>query len=245
MTGALIALILTIAIVGLVLFFKRNKGDESIIEDIPLELEENENDYNILEREDDKNSDEYFTDRKNSSQSIKGDILENIDIDLCVEYIARLLLYSEGYTDEKPEPPISEKDSLFEEAARLIVIHQQGSTSLVQRKFAIGYNRAGRIMDQLEQAGIVSQTQGSKPRHVLISDELILEKALDKFNANCLSEAVINAVEEKYYDKIQNRKELMIQIIESEKKLEELQRLDAEKEEIRQKLLEKRAKKRN
>ena len=51
-------------------------------------------------------------------------------------------------------------DPLFSDAARLIVIHQQGSTSLIQRKFAIGYNRAGRIMDQLEKAGIVGPSEG-------------------------------------------------------------------------------------
>ncbi|MDD3036790.1 DNA translocase FtsK [Bacteroides sp.] len=62
-------------------------------------------------------------------------------------------------------------DPLFEDAARLVVIHQQGSTSLIQRKFAIGYNRAGRIMDQLEKAGIVGPTQGSKARDVLCMDE--------------------------------------------------------------------------
>lgn len=62
-------------------------------------------------------------------------------------------------------------DPLFEDAARLIVIHQQGSTSLIQRKFSIGYNRAGRVMDQLEKAGIVGPTQGSKPRDVLCVDE--------------------------------------------------------------------------
>lgn len=62
-------------------------------------------------------------------------------------------------------------DDMFEEAARLIVIHQQGSTSLLQRKFAVGYNRAGRLMDQLEAAGVVGPAQGSKPREVLISDE--------------------------------------------------------------------------
>ena len=69
-------------------------------------------------------------------------------------------------------------DPLFEEAARLIVIHQQGSTSLIQRKFAIGYNRAGRLMDQLEKAGIVGPTQGSKPRDVLCMDETDLENKM-------------------------------------------------------------------
>ena len=62
-------------------------------------------------------------------------------------------------------------DPLFEEAARLIIYHQQGSTSLIQRKFSIGYNRAGRIMDQLEHAGIVGPTNGSKARDVLCVDE--------------------------------------------------------------------------
>jgi len=74
---------------------------------------------------------------------------------------------------------LSDKDPLFEEAARLIVVHQQGSTSLIQRKFSIGYNRAGRLMDQLEAAGIVGSVQGSKPREVFIADEYSLEKLLD------------------------------------------------------------------
>jgi S-DNA-T family DNA segregation ATPase FtsK/SpoIIIE len=74
---------------------------------------------------------------------------------------------------------LNDKDPLFDEAARLIVVHQQGSTSLIQRKFSIGYNRAGRLMDQLEAAGIVGSTQGSKPREVFIADEYSLEKLLD------------------------------------------------------------------
>ncbi len=66
---------------------------------------------------------------------------------------------------------MSKVDDMFEDAARLIVIHQQGSTSLIQRKFSIGYNRAGRIMDQLERAGIVGPAEGSKPRQVLCDTE--------------------------------------------------------------------------
>jgi len=73
---------------------------------------------------------------------------------------------------------IGERDPLFEEAARLIVIHQQGSTSLIQRKFAIGYNRAGRIVDQLETAGIIGPNEGSKARQVLVEDEFQLENLL-------------------------------------------------------------------
>ncbi|MDR0658671.1 MAG: DNA translocase FtsK [Mediterranea sp.] len=70
-------------------------------------------------------------------------------------------------------------DPLFEEAARLIVIHQQGSTSLIQRKFSIGYNRAGRIMDQLEKAGITGPSEGSKPRQVMCMTEADLEMLLN------------------------------------------------------------------
>lgn len=75
------------------------------------------------------------------------------------------------------------KDALFEDAARLIVLHQQGSTSLIQRKMKLGYNRAGRIMDQLEGAGIVGPFEGSKAREVLILDEYALEQFLDNLNS--------------------------------------------------------------
>ncbi|MBF1451737.1 FtsK/SpoIIIE family DNA translocase [Prevotella pallens] len=69
-------------------------------------------------------------------------------------------------------------DPLFEDAARTIVLNQQGSTSMIQRRFSIGYNRAGRLMDQMEKAGIVGTAQGSKPREVLIGDEMSLESLL-------------------------------------------------------------------
>jgi S-DNA-T family DNA segregation ATPase FtsK/SpoIIIE len=76
------------------------------------------------------------------------------------------------------EIDLSDRDALFDEAARLIVLHQQGSTSLIQRKLKLGYNRAGRIVDQLEAAGVVGPFEGSKAREVLIQDEVSLERLL-------------------------------------------------------------------
>ncbi len=75
---------------------------------------------------------------------------------------------------------LKKRDSMFDEAARLVVQHQQGSTSLIQRKLSIGYNRAGRIIDQLEAAGIVGTFEGSKARDVLCSDFIALEQILKR-----------------------------------------------------------------
>lgn len=73
-------------------------------------------------------------------------------------------------------------DPYFDEAAHAIVISQQGSTSMIQRRFSIGYNRAGRLMDQLEKAGIVGPAQGSKPRDVLLQDENSLNSLLNRIH---------------------------------------------------------------
>ncbi len=78
---------------------------------------------------------------------------------------------------------LEDRDQFFEDAARLIVRNQQGSTSLIQRKMKLGYNRAGRIMDQLEAAGIVGPSQGSKAREVLMPDEYSLEQLLTSLNS--------------------------------------------------------------
>ena len=104
------------------------------------------------------------------------------------KYIARQQSYPTAYylpeyVDESggsdlADVDLGRKDPLFEDAARLIVTHQQGSTSLIQRKFSIGYNRAGRLMDQLEKAGIVGPAQGSKPRDVYFADIVSLEDFL-------------------------------------------------------------------
>ena len=68
------------------------------------------------------------------------------------------------------------------DAARIVVIHQQGSASLLQRKLKLGYNRAGRIIDQLEAAGLIGPFEGSKARKVLIADEVSLEQFLNRRN---------------------------------------------------------------
>jgi S-DNA-T family DNA segregation ATPase FtsK/SpoIIIE len=103
-----------------------------------------------------------------------------------VEKINQFIAQQQGYLSafELPEPDTADGemgeskdvdmtnlDPMFADAARLIVLSQSGSTSLIQRKFAIGYNRAGRLMDQLEKAGIVGAAYGGKPREVLIQDE--------------------------------------------------------------------------
>ncbi len=113
-----------------------------------------------------------------------------------VERINQFIAQQQGYLSafELPEPDTADDetgesrdvdmqhiDPMFEDAARLIVREQSGSTSLIQRKFAIGYNRAGRLMDQLEKAGIVGAAHGSKPREVLIMDENSLENLLTQW----------------------------------------------------------------
>ncbi|MES2377807.1 MAG: DNA translocase FtsK 4TM domain-containing protein [Bacteroidota bacterium] len=85
----------------------------------------------------------------------------------------------EGENSSAKEFDANDRDPMFEEAARLIVMHQQGSTSLIQRKLKLGYNRAGRIIDQLEGAGIVGPFEGSKAREVLYPDEYSLMQYLE------------------------------------------------------------------
>ena len=91
---------------------------------------------------------------------------------LLPEYVDESAASTKGGFDDE------DRDERFEEAARILVIHQQGSASLLQRKLKLGYNRAGRIIDQLESAGIVGPFEGSKARKVLISDEMSLEQYL-------------------------------------------------------------------
>jgi len=113
-----------------------------------------------------------------------------------VEEICEFIGAQQGYPTsyELPPPPAEasetsgsidadDRDPIFEDAARVLVMHQQGSTSLLQRKLKLGYNRAGRLIDQLEAAGIIGPFEGSKARKVLVPDEASLEQLLQSSSA--------------------------------------------------------------
>jgi S-DNA-T family DNA segregation ATPase FtsK/SpoIIIE len=115
------------------------------------------------------------------------------EIDKVTDFIGSQRAYPDAmhlpdFQDEDSEGPIeydpSERDELFEDAARIIVQTQQGSTSLLQRKLKLGYNRAGRIIDQLEAAGIVGPFEGSKAREVKVANEVALEQFLKDLDEN-------------------------------------------------------------
>lgn len=115
------------------------------------------------------------------------------EVDRICEYVGEQRGYDDAYllpefvgdnenSSEVGAVDLSERDALFEDAAKLIVMHQQGSTSLIQRKMKLGYNRAGRLIDQLEAAGIVGPFEGSKAREVLVPDEYALEQLLNEID---------------------------------------------------------------
>ena len=97
-------------------------------------------------------------------------------------YVLPEFVGDDGDSTDVTEVDLKNRDTMFEDAARLIVHHQQGSTSLIQRKLKLGYNRAGRIIDQLEAAGIVGPFEGSKAREVLVQDEYSLEQLLNNLD---------------------------------------------------------------
>ena len=115
--------------------------------------------------------------------------IDTPEIERITDFVARQRGYSSAYLlpdyvpedggAGEPKEDVGDLDSMFDEVARFVVANQQGSTSFIQRKFKIGYNRAGRIMDQLEAFGIVGKSEGSKPREVLISDSASLERTLN------------------------------------------------------------------
>ena len=121
---------------------------------------------------------------------IQGAFIDTPEVERVIDFIAKQQGYPEPYwlpeyhADEEMQGNSSlsyaDLDDMFEEAARLIVQQQHGSTSMIQRRMKLGYNRAGRIMDQLEGMGIVGPSDGSKAREVLIYDEMELERYLQE-----------------------------------------------------------------
>ena len=120
---------------------------------------------------------------------LQGAFVDTPEVEAVIDYIGDQRGYVEPYllpeynTDEEMAGAgalsYADLDDAFEDAARLIIQQQHGSTSMVQRRLKLGYNRAGRIMDQLEQLGVVGPAQGSKPREVLIFDEQELTRFID------------------------------------------------------------------
>ena len=120
---------------------------------------------------------------------LQGAFVDTPEVEEVINYIGAQRGYVEPYllpeynTDEEMAGSgalsYADLDDMFEDAARLIIQQQHGSTSMVQRRLKLGYNRAGRIMDQMEQLGIVGPSQGSKPREVLVYDEMELTRFID------------------------------------------------------------------
>jgi DNA segregation ATPase FtsK/SpoIIIE, S-DNA-T family len=120
--------------------------------------------------------------------------LDTPEVEKICEFIGNQRGYSSAYLlpefhgeesgQESKDFDPSDKDPLFEEAARLMVVHNQGSTSLIQRRLKLGYNRAGRLVDQLEATGILGPFEGSKAREVLVKSEAELEEVLRRLREN-------------------------------------------------------------
>jgi S-DNA-T family DNA segregation ATPase FtsK/SpoIIIE len=123
---------------------------------------------------------------------LQSPYVDTSEVETICEFIGSQRGYDDAYQlpefigdeggDNISDVDLSERDALFEDAARIIVLHQQGSTSLIQRKLKLGYNRAGRLIDQLEAAGVVGPFEGSKAREVLIPDEYSLEQLLSNLD---------------------------------------------------------------
>jgi S-DNA-T family DNA segregation ATPase FtsK/SpoIIIE len=128
----------------------------------------------------------YLPPGKGSPVRLHGSLIDSKEVEAIVEHISRQPVFK-GLM-ELPDPVSGEvreinltpenKDELFEEAARLVAIHQQGSVSLLQRKLKIGYARAARLIDQLEMAGIVGPFDGSKARKVLVDESWLPEMGI-------------------------------------------------------------------
>ncbi len=126
--------------------------------------------------------------RGNEMIRLQCAFIDTPELDKITQYIEKQQSYNTPFylpepededNDEPQKVDLSKRDEKFEEAARIVVTHQKGSTSLIQRKLSLGYNRAGRIIDQLEEAGIVGPPKGSKARDVYYVDEYSLEQLIN------------------------------------------------------------------
>ncbi|SEB20679.1 DNA segregation ATPase FtsK/SpoIIIE, S-DNA-T family [Pedobacter hartonius] len=139
---------------------------------------------------------------------LQGAFVDTTEVERVNEFIGNQRGYPEAFllpqnrVESVPQADFDpdDRDSMFEDAARLIVMHQQGSTSLIQRKLKLGYNRAGRIIEQLEAAGVVGPFDGSRAREVNLSDNYALEVFLDNLKsgkplANINKEAQIDSLQ--------------------------------------------------
>lgn len=124
---------------------------------------------------------------------IQNAFVDTPEVEKVLEFISSQRGYPDAYflpevpmegdnNDDDDDEDFGLRDTMFKEAARLVVKHNQGSTSLIQRRMKLGYNRAGRIIDQLERAGIVGPPSGSKAREVLVQDDYTLEQILTKLD---------------------------------------------------------------
>lgn len=155
-----------------------------------------------------------------------------------IDYYARL---KSGYSIE--EFDMGRLDPLFEDAARLIIIHNQVSVSLIQRKFAIGYNRAGKIMDQLEKYWIVSKSSGSALRTILCNSEKELEDAIHFARlTTALDEEEDKSIASELQNEIEEKAEYYSILIQKEKEEQERAEIEYEKEKVKRDLLEKKRK---
>jgi hypothetical protein len=201
---------------------------------------------NNLETTNDDLSDEQYESpviEKNISEP-----LSEIDIETIIAIIVLREIENAPLDDQDQRIiDLSDQDPLFDEAARLVVMKQQGSTSLIQRKFAIGYHRAGRLMDQLEIAGIVGPTDGSNARQVLIQDEYSLgrvlnnldyDKAIRFIKNDFYTDEQIEEVSLKYRNEIEQKKLELENVFRLEEEQRKKEALEYEKAVIKAELLE-------
>lgn len=186
----------------------------------------------------------------NSSEGVgNDDILENNETakeELLTEEEIKYYIDRHIYSKVTPSSNLSdislcERDSLFDDAARIVVMSGQGSASFLQRKLKLGYNRAGRLIEQLEAAGIVSSFNGSSNRQVLINDVDSLNLLLSNLSDSSFLNRKVNLFYEKYYQVHENyiNEQIKLELNIIREKEEEML-----KENIKQELLEKERKKR-